>query len=356
MSDFKGGMLRALVWLLVLAVLLGFWMLADARHVSAAVPEDRSAILYPLYTPETLLQAAREHHFVPATRQFQKQLSELSSSAQAYCAGNSDLPGLQARYKSTLLAWLGLSAVVDGPMLSTHLVREIDFRPLRERLLERALTLQAQGALNMAQVGSPGRGLPALERLWFVQPVAAGEPACAYSLAVLQDIQTRVDALNWNPPNDAPALVQQYFNQVLGAVQALAWQNMKKPLLAHQDSKAEGPVRWPHSQLGLTEQAWQTIWRSVRHVLVMPHAAAPDPQQAVLPLEAYLRGLGHHTVADALWLAVERANEAISQLDAQTPASVQKASEALQALASALQTQVAPAMAVAVQFSSSDGD
>ncbi|HEX4918266.1 MAG TPA: imelysin family protein [Limnobacter sp.] len=361
MSDFKGGVLRALSWLVVIAALWGFWILAEAASVSvssapseSALPE-RTGMLFPYYEPDDLLGSVRRFHFESHGQAVHTHLQALNGSLQAYCHGQGPLRAVREQYQKATLAWLGLSAVVMGPMLLNNTVRQVDFRPLRENLLKRAIAKQPEGAQEMALIGSPAKGFPALEHLLFGNTAPAGSPACAYAVQVAQDLDRTFAALDWQGQSAQPN-VQLYFNQVLGGVQRLAWEGMQKPWMQHQDSGAEGPMTWPHGGVGLAVAAWKTQWQSIENLLVLQGGFVPDARHQTVPLEAFLRGLGKVDLADALLAACVRVDGTMAVLDAENPASVSAAAQALQALKATMETQVAKGLNVSIQFSSSDGD
>ncbi|HEX4843403.1 MAG TPA: imelysin family protein [Limnobacter sp.] len=354
MSEFKGGVLRALGWLVVLAALLGFWMLADAAQTKVTLPE-RSGVLFPYYESEQLLGSVRRFHFESQSRVLHKQVQALSDAWQAYCQGDGTLDAVRKHHQQATLAWVSLSAVVMGPMLANNTVRQVDFRPLRENLLKRAIATQPEGAQQMALIGSPAKGFPALDHLLFGNTAQAGSLACAYAVQVALDLDRTFVALDWLEPS-AQLDVQLYFNQLLGGVQRLAWDGMQKPWMQHQDAGTQGPVSWPRSDTGLAGAAWVAQWQSLRNLLMVQGGGVPDASLQVVPLEAFLRGLGQLNLADALLAACVRADAAMALVDTRKPASVKVAAETLQALKATLETQVAMGLNVSIQFSSSDGD
>ncbi|HEX4879533.1 MAG TPA: imelysin family protein [Limnobacter sp.] len=361
MSDFKGGLLRALGCLLVVAVLLVFWTLAEAsagvatQTSPARVLPDRSALLFPYYQPDELLASVTRFHFEPQNRALNTQVRALNDVLQTYCQGQGTLQAVRMQHQQATLGWLGLSAVVMGPMLANNTVRQVDFRPLRENLLNRAIAKQPEGAQQMALVGSPAKGFPALDHLLFGNIAQPGSPACAYAVLVAQDLAQTFAALDWRGLGMQPDLPL-YFNQLLGGVQRLAWEGMQKPWTQHRDAGAQGAVRWPHHDTGLTVAAWKTQWQSLEDLLVMQSPFVPDSSRQAVPLEAFLRGLGKLDLADALLAACARVDAAMAIVDANNPDAVMAAARALQALRATLETQVARGLNVSIQFSSSDGD
>jgi uncharacterized protein len=348
--ELKQGLLRGLLWIAIAGGLLLVVNLAFA-----AKPADRSSMLFPYYNAEDVLSSTVKHHYAKDTAKLLTQLKQLDSSSTKYCEGGLQREALKAQYSQTYLAWLELSAVVMGPMLLNNTVRQIDFRPLRVNLLERAIKKQPQGAQAMALVGSPAKGFPALEYLLEQTAFKAGAPECNYAQEVVRDMIRTVSDLNWQGVDQAD--MQLYFNQLVGATHNLAWERMEKPLLKNRDELAAGgTVDWPFSALGLTEKTWAAQWQGLADLLVVNTQTVPDPAQQVVPLEAYLRGLGKIDLADTLLLHANAVAAALKANDISKPASVEQSVKAAKALKGFLETEVAKGLNVSIQFSSSDGD
>jgi predicted lipoprotein len=347
--EFKNGVLRGLIW-----VLLAGLLLVIANLASAETKVDRSSLLFPYYETDDVLGSVAMHHYAKDTAVLSGRLDSLNKATTQFCAGNSTREHVKTQYAKAYLAWLELSAVVMGPMLEHNTVRQIDFRPGRINLLERAISKQPKGAQAMALVGSPAKGFPAIEYLLMHAEFKANTPQCIYAQEVVQDIARTVEGLSWQPFNaDMPL----YFNQLVGATHNLAWERMEKPLLKFKDQVAnrDEPV-WPFTSLGLTEQAWAAQWRGIAELLVVHTEHVPAAETGVVPLEAYLRGLGKIDLADALVKHHDLASAAILDIDADRAASVEQAVSATKALKNFLETEVAKGLKVSIQFSSSDGD
>ena len=76
-----------------------------------------------------------------------------------------------------------------GPLLTRRSQRQIDFSPTRPALTERAIESEPAGLQAMERIGTPAKGLPALEWLLWTQPVAPGSAACRYAAEVALDIE-----------------------------------------------------------------------------------------------------------------------------------------------------------------------
>lgn len=348
--EIKQGLLRGLLWIVIAGGLLLVVNLAFA-----AKPADRNGMLFPYYKAEDVLSSAMKHHYAKDATQLVTQLKQLDSSTSQYCAGRLQRGALTAQYAQTYLTWLELSAVVVGPMLQDNTVRQIDFRPLRVNLLERAIKKQPQGAQAMALVGSPAKGFPAIEYLLDQTAFKAGTPDCRYAQEVVSDIIRTVSGLNWQGVEQTD--LQLYFNQLVGATHNLAWERMEKPLLKNRDERAAGgKADWPFAALGLTEKSWAAHWQGLADLLVVHTQTVPDPDKQVVPLEAYLRGLGKIDLADTLLLHANAVAAAVKRNDVSKPASVEQSVKASKVLKGFLETEVAKGLNVSIQFSSSDGD
>lgn len=358
--ELKTGLLRGVVWVVLAFVLL--LVLNFVNSAQAANPVDRSNMLFPYYEAEEVLGSVMTHHYAPDTAILQEQLEQLHSATARYCKrsdqGNEQLNSLKVHYSNAYLAWLELSAVVMGPMLENNTVRQIDFRPLRVNLLERAIKKQPQGSQAMALVGSPAKGFPAIEYLLTQTEFKAGTPQCNYAQEVVQDIARSVGILNWQFESaDLPL----YFNQLVGAMHNLAWERMEKPLLKSKDEAAAGvaadaAMQWPFSELKLTERAWQAQWKGIVDLLLVRTETVPDSNTQVVPLEAYLRGLGKIGLADTLVMHSHAVGLAVQSTNTAQAASIERAIKASKVLKGFLETEVAKGLKVSIQFSSSDGD
>lgn len=347
--ELKHGVLRGLAWVLIALVLLLISNLATAAN-----SVDRSSMLFPYYEADDVLSSVTTHHYEKDTSVLLERLQDLNEVTAQFCKGKAGLERMKAKYSQAYLSWLELSVVVMGQMLESNTVRQIDFRPLRINLLERAIKKQPKGEQAMALVGSPAKGFPAMEYFLTQAEFKAGTPLCNYAQEVVQDIARTVAALTWQPLNaDMPV----YFNQLVGAVHNLAWERMEKPLLKSQD---EGTTNdnavWPFAALNLTEHAWAAQWQGISELLVVHTATVPAPDVQVVPLEAYLRGLGTIDLADALVSHSNAVDTSIRAANTAQPASIAHAIETTKALKNFLEADVAKSLKVSIQFSSSDGD
>lgn len=357
--ELKTGLLRGLVWVILAFVLL--LVLNFANSAVAAKPVDRSDMLFPYYEVTEVLNSVATHHHAKDSAVLSDQLDALSVATAQYCKTDgktlpANMQQLQAQYAKAYLAWLELSAVVIGPMLDNNTVRQIDFRPLRLNLLERAIKKQPQGAQAMALIGSPAKGFPALEYLLTQNDFKSGTPQCNYAHEVVLDIARTVAGLKWDDAQALGAGMQLYFNQLVGATHNLAWERMEKPLLKNKDEAGANAGHWPFSEFHLTEKVWAAQWQGIEHLLMVTGQTVPQANTQVIPLEAYLRGLGKIELADTLVNYSSAVSVAMRSNDITKPASVEQSVKALKVLKGFLESEVAKGLKVSIQFSSSDGD
>lgn len=152
-------------------------------------------------------------------------------------------------------------------------------------------------------MGTPAKGLPALEWLLWTQPAAPATPACRYAVEAALDVEREAVALkaafdgaattDWAAEDEQERSTQamgEFINQWVGGIERLRWAHMEKPLRAAQGSRTPD---YPRAASGLTPEAWAAEWKALRTLAVLPQGAAlPKPGEALVPLETYLRGRG----------------------------------------------------------------
>lgn len=372
-QELRKGVLQGLAWVLVACVFLLLANVArpaEAADVAVVVSElfDRSGLLFPYYEAPDVLNSAAMHHHNRLASRLLTQLQSLNTLTTQYCAGGAALAALKEQYSLAYLTWLELSAVVTGPMLSNNTVRQIDFRPLRVNLLERAIQKQPMGTEQMALVGSPAKGFPAYEYLLAQPSFKPATAPCAYAREVVQDLARVVSELKWTSvenmagdedeqANALRADMQLYFNQLVGAVHNLAWERMEKSMFKASDQGAAGKGAVPpFFALNLTTRAWAAQWQGIEPLLVLGSPKVPDAVQQVIPLEAYLRGLGQIGLADKLVKQSAAAAVAMQANSLEKPEQIAQSIQALKSLKTFLEQDVAKGLNVSIQFSSSDGD
>lgn len=316
----------------------------------AFAQQDWARVAVPIYTPADLLQGLYGHTLQPLAQ-------ELVRSAQALAAALRGCAPAMATARPAwvrcMLAWERLSAVAVGPLITRRSLRAIDFQPTRPALIQRALA--AGPGWDLALVGTPAKGLPALEWLLWAgphQPVA-----CAFAQALAQEIVAEALALEagfgalarqpWDEDN-GPAALAELVNQWVGGLERLRWTGIEKPL------RAGRPAELPRALSGQTTAAWAARWQGLRALTVFDGQVPPVPGQTGVPLETWLRGRGLNPVADQLRQAVQRSDAAMSGL--KPGAAALAAAGTLGALKHLAEAQVAPALDVRLGFSDADGD
>ena len=169
------------------------------RAAEAAPTWQREAV--PFYDTVHALQGIYAHHAAPQAQAWERSAQALSEATAALCqassGGDAQAALQQARtaWRSTVGQWEALSAVAIGPVIARRTQRAIDFAPTRPALIEKAIQIQPQGAAAMERVGTPAKGLPALEWLLWTRPMQPSTPACGYAHEVALDIAREAAAV-----------------------------------------------------------------------------------------------------------------------------------------------------------------
>ncbi len=333
--------------------------------VAQAAPPPVVAV--PYYTPQDYAAGLQRHALAPRAAAFAAASARLAPALHALCTANAaaSAPALQharAQWADSVTAWELLSSVALGPLLERRSARQIDFAPPRPALIERAIAAAPRDADAMARIGSPAKGLPALEWLLWTQPVEPATPACGYAEQVAADIEREARALSdaWAgaaAPEEASAgaALAEALNQWIGGLEALRWRHMERPLHDAAPS-ARDPAVFPRHASGRTAASWAAQWQALRSLAVAGPGAAPAPGAGLLPFETYLRGRGLNPLADTLRARVADADARIAGLQPGERAHVLDAAAALGALKQWAESELAPALQVSIGFSDADGD
>lgn len=309
---------------------------------------DWQRVAVPYVTPHAYLQSLYIRWYAPRAREFDEAAKALVEAQRGHCAG-----GARAKARSgwlrAMTAWERLSAVAVGPLVERRSARRIDFTPTRPASIERAI---GQDQRDMALVGAPAKGLPALEWLLWKHSLAPGSAACEYAVRVADDIADEASALaaafasprEWSDEAQATAFAEM-LNQFVAGVEALRWAQIERPL-------KEGRGQFPRSASRSSAAAWAARWQALRSLAVFEAGAAEAP----VSIEAYLRGRGLNLLADRLRGAVQRSGLALEGASPSRPATLAGASRELATLKRRLEAEVAPALEVSIGFSDADGD
>ena len=366
-TDFSPRPLKTLKTLVIALALVS----GTAAH--AQTDWQRAAV--PYYDTVQVLQGIYSHAALPRAQAFERAALALAPAIGALCSASpptssTALAGAHSAWQATTQAWETLTAVAIGPVIQRRSLRSIDFAPTRPALIERAIQSQPQGAKAFERVGTPAKGLPALEWLLWTQPAAPQSPACSYAQEValdvareasaLQSAYTQAAATDWGAEDEQERSAQamsEFVNQWVGGLERLRWAHMEKPLRAAQGQRAPD---YPRSASGQTVAAWSAAWAALRSVTVLPDgASAPAPGAGLVPLETQLRGLGLNPLAERLRQATIQVDTALAQVvaaNAKDPAAIQRTARTLAALKFLAESEVAPALKISIGFSDADGD
>ena len=304
----------------------------------------------PYYYPPDAVAALYRDHTAPLARALAEQAPRLVQALQGHCAGPAALAPARAAWTQTALAWERLAAVAVGPLIERRSLREIDFQPLRPELLKRSLAREPKTLDDMERVGTPAKGLPAIEYLLWSAPAAPRSGACAEAL------RAAFDALAAAPPEEEAAVTAfvEFINQWLGGLERLRWAGMEKPLReAETRGAAPAFARLPSGQTGA---AWAAGWAELRALARQPDNGAPAIGAGRVSIESYLRGRGHIALADRWRATVDEADRAMQGVQPGAPVSVDAAARTLKRLTTLMQSEVAGSLEVNLGFSSADGD
>lgn len=348
--------------------------LAGSATVQAQTDWQHAAV--PYYDTVQVLQGLYGHGALPRAQAFERAALALAPAIDTLCTastpatGRTALAGARTQWQEAMQAWEALSALAIGPVIARRSLRSIDFAPTRPALIARAIQTQPQGAKAFERVGTPAKGLPALEWLLWTSPATPHSPACSYAQEVALDVVREASALQaayaqaatttWGAEDEQERSTQamgEFVNQWVGGIERLRWAHMEKPLRAAQGQRAPA---YPRAASGQTLAAWSAAWAALRSATVLPDgASAPAPGTALVPLETQLRGLGLNPLADRLRQATEQVDTALAQLlqaGVNQPAAIERTSSALAALKFLGESEVAPALQVSIGFSDADGD
>lgn len=350
-------------------VILAAALLAGGGAQAQTVP---SNVAVPFYTAGDFMRGVYRFWYAPQASAFAEQAGGLSPAISAVCdadagAAAARLEQARERWKASALAWDRLSGVQIGPLVQRRSTRQIDFTPTRPELIKRAIQTAPQDATAMESIGTPAKGLPALEWLLWSQPIAPGTPDCRYAVQVAADIQREAETLAKafnelaaRPPGQAeesqgPAM-SELVNQWTGALERLRWAEMEKPRLAGSAQGGRNATAYARGASGQTAARWAAQWQALRTLGASQDPEAPRPGTGLAPIETYLRGLGRNEPADLLAQSVGKADKALQNVSPANRAGITAAGRSLADLKKLTEAEIAPALEVSIGFSDADGD
>ncbi len=375
-SSWGGPAMKTSLLAVALLVMAVPPLAAQAQAPATAPAWQRNAV--PFYDTVHALQGIYGHWALPRAQDFDGTARALAPAIEALCRAQGGdrkaaLDTARSAWQATARAWEQLAAVSVGPVIARRSQRAIDFTPTRPALIEKAIVAQSQGAKAFERIGTPAKGLPALEWLLWTRPVQPGSPACAYAHEVAQDVARESAALqkafadaagtDWGAEDEQEASTQaisEFVNQWVGGIERLRWAQMEKPLRAAGSGSGARVPDYPRAASGGTLAAWAATWGGLRSVTTLPAGAeVPVGGAALVPLEMYLRGKGLNPLADKLRQATDKVDTSMAHLQQsglQNKAAIQQVAKDLAALKFLAESEVAPALQVSIGFSDADGD
>lgn len=357
------------------ALLVACW--APCVTLAGSPPQITPAYLLdnppPVYTPGAFVQGLLRQQLAPAAQQWLKDSTLLQQRLHGLCTAQpaqqaAALAATQAAWRTTVLSWTRLSAVSIGPLIERRTARHIDFQPARPALIEKAMATPPDALADMDKIGSPAKGIPALEwMLWKSPPPQPGTSACRYAELVGADLQAEAAGVSqgfaqlaqreWlDNEQDASTLMGEVINQWLGAIEQLRWREIGKPLASAQ--AGEPPQFSRHMSGTPPEPLWLAAWQAIHQIATLQGMTYPSPDgRQHVPVDIYLLGKGLSGPGLTLRQAARDADVDMQQLQHQHEADArQRALKALAGLQQQIQNTVAPALQISIGFSDSDGD
>ncbi len=298
--------------------------------------------------PAPFTESLQVSWVTPRAADFANQSRQLTPVLQALCTATAAEPALtqaRERWLASLQSWETLSAVAFGPVLERRSQRQIDFTPTRPRLIEKAIKTAPADAAAMELIGTPAKGLPALEWLLWVKPVQPAGADCRYAEQVAAEIEREAAALadaHLNSPDDQ-ATLSELVNQWVGGLERLRWGNLEMPARVSQTSGGRTAPEYPRQASGAHAASWAAQWQALRELAIGPVSLVSALNQWGKP--------GH-----ALTGAVAKADAALQGLTGDDIPQVIAAGRELAALKRLVENQVAADLGVNIGFSDADGD
>ncbi|HEX2010568.1 MAG TPA: imelysin family protein, partial [Roseateles sp.] len=247
------------------------FLLGLAACGTAGAQTDWAREAVPAYTPLHLVLGLHRHWTLPRAEAFRTAAQRLSDGLD------------RAGWGEAMLAWERLATPALGPVLTRRSPRQIDFAPTRPALIARAIQSAPRDVAALERIGTPAKGLPALEQLlWQAKP---SEAEHRYAQLLAEELLIEAKALqagfaelaarapeDWSE-EDALAGTAELLNQWVGGIEKLRWAQMEKPLRS-------GKEALPRAASGLTAAAWAAEWQSLRGLALFEGRAgsrAPAP-------------------------------------------------------------------------------
>lgn len=342
------------------------------------VPAYAPSNAMPYYALEDALHGVYAFHMPPLAQRFRAQSERLQQLTEHFCQGSAPLSSVRAQWFATQVSWEALSTPSVGPLVSRRSQRQIDFWPTRPELIARGLKTEPHNPVDMERVGTPAKGLPAMEWLlaqWSVP--GQGKPSardCRFVSLVAEGIAEEAQALDkaftvlatkdWaSDPAEATAAMAEWVNQWLAGLERLRWAYIEKPILSHQTSKdgnKSTPIAFTRLSRSSSLAGWQAQWHSLltqARLTEVQYRTPPLPGQSLVPIEALLLGKGHLALAGRWVAGLDKVSVAMASLKPETtPAALLEVTQLMKAVTVLFQTEVAAALDIPLGFSDADGD
>lgn len=342
------------------SVLIGLLGVATPWAASLGQSTDMA---YPFYTAKDVLQGLYKKQLPELVRTFAAEAEALRELAAAHCQDQSSLLALRGQWSTTLLAWQRLATPGLGPVLKRRSQRKIDFWPTRPVLVDKALAKDIQVPADLATIGTPAKGFPALELLLFREPDAR---TCQYMSLLTEEIAIEAKELSeefaelakkdWgDSEEDAKLQFAEWINQWLGGWERLRWTQIEQPILRWQTRG--GPPLFARQSMQTNYSEWAVQLGALLSQARWNHELPPRRGEEMIPIEALLRGKGHLSKANRWGHALDDIKQFFEQLNPQSPSSQWLAfAKKMKSVTTLYQNEVAQALDIPLGFSDADGD
>jgi hypothetical protein len=222
-------------------------------------------------------------------------------------------------------------------------------------MIEAAIKSSPASLADLELIGTPAKGLPALEWLLWVSPIQPASAECRYAVLISEEIEREARALNeayrkaasQKPGEEAAkAALSELVNQWVGGIERLRWANMEMPVRVAMTSRKKTEPDFPRHSAEATEISWAAQWEALRTL-----AAGSG-----LSLEAALREKNQDKLAGTLASVTLNTDKAMQGLRIADRSRLLDAARELAALKRLVEDKVAPALGVTIGFSDADGD
>jgi predicted lipoprotein len=331
-----------------------------------------------------LLQHLANHVLLPLTENFATAAEKLSAASQTYCRGKGDLQSVRIAWREAQSAWQPLEMLQIGPTIERRSQRHVNFWPVRPTLLEPLLAdAKPLEPAMLETLGAAGKGFPALEYLLFAEGAANSAQKKTFAKAhcnVLQalSIQLKDEALglaaDWRKPNggfarqlaeagqhpqdgafaSADQALSDVLNLLIAGLDAVKTRKLGKPLEKSGDEVALERIESWRSGTSL-----EHIRDNLRGFEMVFFGGA----KGGTGLDDYLAAIERPGLARVVRQEFDGTRKALAAIRAplrQALISQRKETEALHKAVSRLQhlleTEVADALKVDLDFNANDGD